>query len=165
MPKPIGNERRRPCFGWGDVRIGIARRPSGRALKSADIGKSWQIGTLDNNGSRSSWRPVPRSGTRRPRRPRANGRSTVGSTIRLTELFVAGFRDQILAETIGRLTQAASRAASVLEALLGSESDQVRLRAALGVIDVMIRTREHGELAARVAELERRVAESRPDRS
>jgi hypothetical protein len=77
--------------------------------------------------------------------------------------FVAGFRDQILAETIGRLTQAASRAASDLEALLGSESDQVRLRAALGVIDVMIRTREHGELAARVAELERRVAESRPD--
>jgi BMFP domain-containing protein YqiC len=30
----------------------------------------------------------------------------------------------------------------------------------LGVIDVMIRTREHGELAARVAELERRVIET-----
>jgi hypothetical protein len=75
--------------------------------------------------------------------------------------FVAGTRDQILAETIGRLTQAASRAASVLESLLGSENEQVRLRAALGVIDVMVRTREHGELAARVAELERRVIENR----
>jgi hypothetical protein len=70
---------------------------------------------------------------------------------------VAGFRDQLLNETIGRLSQAATRAALVLEALLDSETEAVRLRAALGVIDTLIRTREHGELATRVSELESRV--------
>ena len=74
--------------------------------------------------------------------------------------FVAGLRDQLLNATIGRLTQTATRAVAVLDGLLDAESESVRLRAALGVIDAMIRTREHGELAARVAELESRVVET-----
>jgi hypothetical protein len=73
---------------------------------------------------------------------------------------VVGFRDQLLSETIGRLTQAATRATTTLEALLDAENESVRLRAALGVIDAMVRTREHGELAARVEELERRLTAS-----
>jgi hypothetical protein len=74
--------------------------------------------------------------------------------------FVASIRDQLLAETIGRLTQSATRAAAVLEALLDSEPEGIRLRAATSILDAMIRTREHGDLAARVAELEQRLAES-----
>ena len=38
-----------------------------------------------------------------------------------------------------------------------AKSEGVRLRAALGTIDALIKTREHGALAARVAELERPV--------
>jgi hypothetical protein len=43
----------------------------------------------------------------------------------------------------------------VVEAVARSEG--ARLRAALGTIDALIKTREHGALAARVAELERPV--------
>lgn len=74
--------------------------------------------------------------------------------------FVAELRDQLLNATIGRLTQTATRAVGVLGGLLDAESESVRLRAAFGLIDAMIKTREHGELAARVSELERRVVET-----
>jgi hypothetical protein len=74
--------------------------------------------------------------------------------------FVGGLRDRILAETIGRLTRAATRAATVLEGLLEAESEGVRLRAALGLIDAMIKAREHGELSARVTELEAQLSTS-----
>ena len=75
-------------------------------------------------------------------------------------MFVGGLRDRILAETIGRLTQAATRAASVLEGLLEAENEGVRLRAATAIIDTMVKTREHGELSARVTELEAQLAAS-----
>jgi hypothetical protein len=74
--------------------------------------------------------------------------------------FVGGLRDRILAETIGRLTQAATRAATVLEGLLEAHGEGVRLRAALGLIDTMIKTCEHGELSARVTELEAQLSTS-----
>jgi hypothetical protein len=76
---------------------------------------------------------------------------------------VSGLRDRLLAETVGRLTQAATRAATALEGLLDSESESIRLRAATAILDGMIRSREHGELADRVAELEQRLAESEGD--
>ncbi len=74
--------------------------------------------------------------------------------------FVARTRDRILDATVGRLTNSATRAVMVLESLLGSENESVRLRAATSILDAMIRTREHGEITARVAELEQRVAET-----
>jgi hypothetical protein len=72
--------------------------------------------------------------------------------------FVGGLRDRILAETIGRPTQAASRAATVLEGLLEAQNEGVRLRAATAIIDSMIKAREHAELSARVTELEAQLA-------
>jgi hypothetical protein len=72
--------------------------------------------------------------------------------------FVASIQDQVLAETIGRLVCSATKAAAALDELLLSQTEMVRLRAALGIIDVMIRSREHGTLAARVAELEKRIS-------
>ena len=74
--------------------------------------------------------------------------------------FVARTRDRILDSTIGRLTDSATRAVAVLESLLGSENDSVRLRAATSILDALIKTREHSEIASRVAELEQRVAET-----
>jgi hypothetical protein len=65
-----------------------------------------------------------------------------------------------LAETVGKLVAASTRAVAVLEDLLKAESDGIRLRAATSILDSMIRTREHAELAARVAELEAQVAHS-----
>jgi hypothetical protein len=76
---------------------------------------------------------------------------------------ISGLRDRLLAETVGRLTQAATRAAAALEGLLDAESESIRLRAATAILDAMIRAREHGELAARVGELEQRLAESERD--
>ena len=74
--------------------------------------------------------------------------------------FVARTRDRILDATVGRLTDSATRAVAVLESLLGSENESVRLRAATSILDALIKTREHGEIASRVAELEQRVAET-----
>jgi hypothetical protein len=74
--------------------------------------------------------------------------------------FVGALRDHILAETLGKLVTASTRAASVLEGLLEAENEGVRLRAATAIIDTMIKTREHGELSARVTELEAQLAAS-----
>lgn len=71
--------------------------------------------------------------------------------------FVARLRDRTLSVVIGKLSEAATRAAAVMESLLEAESESVRLRAASAILDGMIRAREHGELAARVAELESRI--------
>ena len=67
---------------------------------------------------------------------------------------VAAFRDRILSRVVGLLTEASTKAAAVLESLPGTDSEWSRLRAAHSIIDLMIRAREHGELAARVAALE-----------
>jgi hypothetical protein len=67
---------------------------------------------------------------------------------------VARLRDDVLARTIGRLTRGSTTAARALLVLVRSEDETVRLRAALGILDRLITTREHGELSARIAALE-----------
>jgi hypothetical protein len=70
--------------------------------------------------------------------------------------YVARLRDEVLARTIGLLCRGSTKAARALLALVRSQDETVRLRAALGVLDKLIGIREHGELASRLAELERR---------
>jgi hypothetical protein len=75
---------------------------------------------------------------------------------------IAVHRDRMLGRTIGKLVRASVRAAAVIHKLMnacGEPGEGVRLRAALGAIEVMVKAREHGELAARLAALEQTVAD------
>jgi HEAT repeat protein len=63
-------------------------------------------------------------------------------------------RSRLLDEAVGRLAGAANAAVATLVELLDDESPTVRLRAATGVLDALLRVREHVELSDRVARLE-----------
>ena len=67
---------------------------------------------------------------------------------------VAGLRERLVAEAVGRLSKAMAGAARVLVRLLRSEDETVRMKAATAILHMSIRVREHGELERRVAELE-----------
>jgi AcrR family transcriptional regulator len=67
-------------------------------------------------------------------------------------------RAAMVAQAIGRLTAAATAAADTLRALLGSEADFCRLAAARSILELGAKLREHGELEARIAALEERLA-------
>lgn len=69
-------------------------------------------------------------------------------------------RDRMLSEALGRLSEGASEAADTLRALLSDSASNVRLRAAVALLDSLLKVREYGDMAERLAELERRVAES-----
>lgn len=67
---------------------------------------------------------------------------------------VAELRDVMLGEATGRLAAIATRAVETLDGLMGSESEVVKLRAAVGALKLLFQAREHGELAERMAEME-----------
>jgi transposase-like protein len=70
---------------------------------------------------------------------------------------IATERDRVLSRVVGKLVRSAVRAATTLDKLLGASGEPgegARIRAASAILDAMVRTREHGELAARVAALE-----------
>jgi hypothetical protein len=68
--------------------------------------------------------------------------------------FVHGLRARLLDEAVGRLAGAANAAVATLVDLLDDESPTVRLRAATGVLDALLKVRENVELSDRVARLE-----------
>jgi hypothetical protein len=67
---------------------------------------------------------------------------------------VARTRDDLLSQAVGRLAAAAVKAVDVLERNLGSVDESVANRAALGLLQNMIRGMECHELARRLADLE-----------
>jgi hypothetical protein len=73
--------------------------------------------------------------------------------------FVADLRGRLLEEAIGKLTDAAGSAVDVLRDLLAHPNGSVRLRAALGVLDCLLKYREHAELDRRVSGLEERLSD------
>jgi hypothetical protein len=74
---------------------------------------------------------------------------------------VANARTELIARAVGSLAESASEAASTLRALLGAETPPaVRLGAARSVLDLVVKLREHDELAERIAALEGRLAEA-----
>ena len=79
--------------------------------------------------------------------------------------YVTGLRRQLLHEAVGKLAEGAGEAVDVLRSLLGDTNPTVRLRAALGLLDVLIRCREHVELDERIAALELRVSREEPART
>lgn len=71
---------------------------------------------------------------------------------------VAELRAEVVASATARLSSGLTKAADVLTALLESENAGIRLRAAKSVYELVMRGREHAELAEQVAELQRIVA-------
>jgi hypothetical protein len=67
---------------------------------------------------------------------------------------VAALRGRLLDEAVGRLADAAGKAVATLCDLLDDRSSNVRVRAALGVLDTLLKVREHVEFEGRLARLE-----------
>jgi hypothetical protein len=70
---------------------------------------------------------------------------------------VARVRAQILERASGLLSEGMAESANVLRALLKSESEGVRLKAAVEVFKLGLATRDQTDLAARMEEIERRL--------
>jgi hypothetical protein len=68
-------------------------------------------------------------------------------------------RDDMLAQTVARLTSASVEAVEALRGLLASPLDFARLGAARAILEVGLKYREQHDLAARVAALETLIAE------
>jgi len=64
--------------------------------------------------------------------------------------------DEFTADAIGQLKRAAGEAVQTLRDLLTSQSEHIRLRAALGIIDQINRAKEL-ELTARLDEIEKQI--------
>jgi hypothetical protein len=68
------------------------------------------------------------------------------------------YRAKLIGETLGKLIGAATQAVQALVDCLGSqESDSVKVRAALGILDQVIRIREATDIERRLSELESRL--------
>ena len=75
-------------------------------------------------------------------------------------LLVSKFRRRMIDRTIGSLARSTNNAVFILRKLLGSENENVRLRAAASLLDHAVRMRDHGELEERITALEAREHES-----
>jgi hypothetical protein len=73
---------------------------------------------------------------------------------------VAELRGRLLDETLGKLAGAAGAAVDVLRGLLEHPNPHVKLRAGLGILDALLKCREHVELDRRLLDLERRVGDA-----
>ena len=67
---------------------------------------------------------------------------------------VASLRRRLLDQAVGRLAGAAAGAVETLEHLSREGSEPVRVKAALGILDMLIKVRESVDLEERVAALE-----------
>jgi hypothetical protein len=79
--------------------------------------------------------------------------------------YVASLRGRLLNEAVGKLADAAGEAVDVLRSLLRDTNPTVRLRAALGILDALVKVRDHAELDERIAALELRVSREEPART
>jgi hypothetical protein len=67
-------------------------------------------------------------------------------------------RGVLIDRTLNKLAGAASKAVKTLQSCLdSSESDSIRVRSALGILDQLIRIRDVTELERRMAEIERKM--------
>ena len=67
---------------------------------------------------------------------------------------IAELRNRMLDEAVGSLAEATNEAVGTLRELLDDDHANVRLRAAMGILDAVVRLREHVELEVRITALE-----------
>jgi hypothetical protein len=66
----------------------------------------------------------------------------------------------MLDAAVGRMADIAGEAVTTLAGLLRDDSPTVRLRASLGILDLLVKLREHVELDGRLAALEREAGDA-----
>jgi hypothetical protein len=72
---------------------------------------------------------------------------------------VTDYQSKMIARSLGRLSNAASKAVQTLiDCLKSNESDSVKVRAAMGILDQLVKMRELTNHEQRLTELERRIA-------
>lgn len=93
------------------------------------------------------------------------GERTIHTWLKDSEFktLVDEMRARILSEAVGKLASSTDKAVQTLLNLLDDTNSTVRLRAAMGVIDSLLKVREHVELEPRITRLERIADESVPD--
>jgi hypothetical protein len=67
---------------------------------------------------------------------------------------ISELRGRMLDEAVGQLAKSTNQAVETLVTLLESDRENIRLRAALGIVDSMIRLREHIDFEQRILSLE-----------
>jgi hypothetical protein len=72
---------------------------------------------------------------------------------------IAELRGRLMNQALGKLADAAGEAVGVLRASLADANPNVRLRAAVSILDGLMKMREHVELAEQLADAQRRLAE------
>lgn len=75
---------------------------------------------------------------------------------------VRDLRGQLLDSVLGRLADAAVKAVTTLEESLTAESEQTRVRAALGILSTLVSVRSAVDIEERVAALEAAAQEGTP---
>jgi phage terminase small subunit len=71
---------------------------------------------------------------------------------------VEAVRQRMVDEAVGRLAALAGKAIATLDTALDAESDGVRVRAAVAILDKLLQLREHTELETRILALEESLA-------
>lgn len=74
---------------------------------------------------------------------------------------VSAFRSDMFDRAVGRLSRISGKAATVLNRLLDSKDERIRLSAAKTVLESGMKAREFFELSERIDALEKLTAESR----
>jgi hypothetical protein len=78
---------------------------------------------------------------------------------------VTALRGRLLDEAVGRLADAAGKSVMALIDLLDDPSSNIRLRASLGILDTLLRVREHVEFEGRIRRLEGQADAREPART
>jgi hypothetical protein len=67
---------------------------------------------------------------------------------------ISELRSRMLDAAVGKLVESTTKAVDTLVCLLSSKRENIRLRAALGIVETMIRIREHVDFEQRILSLE-----------
>jgi transposase len=91
------------------------------------------------------------------------GESTIYTWLKEDEFraLVSQTRSELFEQAVGRLAKRSAQAADKLARLLKGKDERVQLAAAKGILELGTKLREAGELAARVQECERLLAQSK----
>ena len=74
---------------------------------------------------------------------------------------VVSYQSRMIARSLGKLANAASRAVTTLtDCLQSKESDAVKVRAAVAILDQLIRIREIVNVEERITQLEKRIPDN-----
>jgi hypothetical protein len=171
-PRPPLSDRRDRRPGRPQAASLLAGEQEGEASRRASEAAGWPTSPL--SGAHRNRMKMQLTATWNPRQERVALLIAAGRSIKAAALetkcgertvhgwleddryrsLVAELRHRMLDEAVGALAEATNQAVSTLKKLLDDEHPNVRLRAAMGILDAVVRLREHVELERRITALE-----------